>query len=310
MSLTTPYREQFLEADGKTVNFSYNDHGDGFDAISKNYVKCEIYNTDGTVIVPTIEVNTSAQSVKIVSLKTPDGKILNAPQAGSIVRIYRDVPEAQNTTVQALQQSTATQIVNNFDNIVGMIQELQYSDKHFTVRSTLPQRDLTFELLDEDAHKKLVYWDNDQRKLVVTKYPEDEIILSENVLRFKSQEGNLYYLDSDGWKLASPSMEYILDEMQKVFYTKLQIDAKVNKLATKEQVDDLYKTKLDKNQGKENVGKVLTVEGDGIARPRAAQGGGSGLGVVAHDDTLFGAGTDEWPLGVKDKVTITIVDWE
>lgn len=307
MSLTTPYFEQFLLADGRTTVFPF---GKGFDALSPTFVKCQVFNTDGSVIVPDFTVDMATGSITIVSLTTPDGKVINAPLAGSIVRVYRDVPETQEITVASLKTSTAQQIVNMFNNIVAMIQELQYSDEHFTVRSTLPQRDLTFELLDEDAHKKLVYWDNDQRKLVVTKYPEDEIILSENVLRFKSQEGNLYYLDSDGWKLASPSMELILDEMQKVFYTKLQIDAKVNKLATKEQVDDLYKTKLDKNQGKENVGKVLTVEGDGIARPRVAQGGGSGLGVVAHDDTLFGAGTDEWPLGVKDKVTITIVDWE
>lgn len=73
---------------------------------------------------------------------------------------------------------------------------------------------------------------------------------------------------------------------------------------------DLEKSKVDKDQGKVNVGKVLTVEGDGIVRPRVSQNGGNIGGVIAHDDTLFGAGTDEWPLGVKDKTTITIVDWE
>lgn len=78
----------------------------------------------------------------------------------------------------------------------------------------------------------------------------------------------------------------------------------------KKDIKFLRDTKIDKDQGKNNVGKVLTVEGDGIVRPRATQGEGTGLNVVAHDDTLFGAGTDEWPLGVKDKVTITIVDWE
>jgi hypothetical protein len=74
-----------------------------------------------------------------------------------------------------------------------------------------------------------------------------------------------------------------------------------------ERLTDLENSKIDKNQGIANVGKVLTVEGDGIVRPRVSQGGG-GIGVVAHDDTLFGAGTDEWPLGVKNKVTITIVE--
>lgn len=73
---------------------------------------------------------------------------------------------------------------------------------------------------------------------------------------------------------------------------------------------DLENSKVDKDQGKVNVGKVMTVEGDGIVRPRVSQGGGGIGGVIAHDDTLFGAGTDEYPLGVKNKTTITIVDWE
>lgn len=75
-----------------------------------------------------------------------------------------------------------------------------------------------------------------------------------------------------------------------------------------ESVADLYDKKLDKNQGKLNVGKVLTVGGDGMVVPKVPQGGGSGIGVVAHDNTLIGAGTDEYPLGVKNKVTITIVE--
>lgn len=76
-------------------------------------------------------------------------------------------------------------------------------------------------------------------------------------------------------------------------------------------LDVLEQGKIDKDQGIVNVGKVLTVGGDGIVVPKVPQGGGgSGIGVVAHDDSLFGAGTDEFPLGVKDKVTITIEDLE
>lgn len=72
-------------------------------------------------------------------------------------------------------------------------------------------------------------------------------------------------------------------------------------------IADLYAKKIDKDQGTNNVGKVLTVGGDGMVVPKASHGG-SGIGVVAHDDSLIGAGTDEYPLGVKDKVTITIVE--
>jgi hypothetical protein len=177
MSLTTPYREQFLEADGITITFPFDDHGDGFDAISKNYVKCEVYNADGSVIVPDFTVDLSAKTITITSITTPDGEVLNAPQNGAIVRIYRDVPETQNTTAQALQASTAQQIVQNFDNIVAMIQELQYANEHFTLRSTLPQRDLKIDLLRDIDDQKLVYWDNEKRKLVVTSYRQDELLL-------------------------------------------------------------------------------------------------------------------------------------
>lgn len=75
-------------------------------------------------------------------------------------------------------------------------------------------------------------------------------------------------------------------------------------------LSELESGKIDKDQGKVNIGKVLTVGGDGMVVPRVPQGGGSGIGVVAHDSTLIGTGTDEYPLGVKDKVTITIEDWE
>jgi hypothetical protein len=346
MSLTTPYLEQFLEADGKTVDFPYNDHGDGFDAISKNYVKCEVYNPDGTVIIPGIEVNTSTQTVKIVSLKTPDGKILNAPQAGAIVRIYRDVPEMQNATVQALQQSTAQQIINNFDNIVGMIQELQYSDKHFTVRTELPQRDISLQLLTEADDKKLISWDNEKRKLVVTDYRKDELVTSDNVRKIKEENGNFYYYAGGKWNLLindklftatkddlqaqitankasiTANRTSITENQSDIAELQVQtVDLYSKHTSLKNRVDrhdddltdleksvaDLYAKKIDKQQGKINVGKVLTVGGDGMVVPKASHGG-SGIGAVAHDDTLVGAGTDEYPLGVKNKVTITIVE--
>lgn len=70
---------------------------------------------------------------------------------------------------------------------------------------------------------------------------------------------------------------------------------------------NLENSKIDKDQGINNVGKVMTVGGDGMVVPKASHGG-SGIGVVAHDETLVGAGTDEYPLGVKNKVTITIVE--
>jgi hypothetical protein len=306
MSLTTPYREQFLEANGIRTTFPFDDHGDGFDAISKNYVKCEIYNADGSVIVPDFTVDLSAKTITITSLTTPDGQVLNAPQAGAIVRIYRDVPEAQNTTVQALQQSTASQIINNFDNIVGMIQELQYANEHFSVRSTLPQRDIKIQLLAEKDDKRFIRWDNEKHCLVVSGILEDEIVLSDNVRRLKVENGVFYYNSGDKW-YSLATKDYADGLLREA---KQYADAKdgLVKAELNEKITDLYNTKIDKQQGINNVGKVLTVTGDGTVQPKAT--GAGGIGAVAHDNTLVGAGTDEFPLGVKDKVTITIEDLE
>jgi hypothetical protein len=71
-------------------------------------------------------------------------------------------------------------------------------------------------------------------------------------------------------------------------------------------IAELFDSKIDKQQGKNNVGKAMIVGADGIVVPKAT--GAGGIGAVAHDETLVGAGTDEYPLGVKNKVTITIVE--
>ena len=72
--------------------------------------------------------------------------------------------------------------------------------------------------------------------------------------------------------------------------------------------------KLDKAQGVENNGKILTVGADGQITLSSAPG--SGLLSVNHDSTLTGAGTDASPLGIassvlselSDKADQTVVD--
>lgn len=69
---------------------------------------------------------------------------------------------------------------------------------------------------------------------------------------------------------------------------------------TREEVDDIVSGKLDINQGAENSEKVLFIDNNGNIVPNN----------IMTDNTLFGNGSFAKPLGVKDKVTITIVDWE
>jgi hypothetical protein len=118
-------------------------------------------------------------------------------------------------------------------------------------------------------------------------------------------------------KSADDAMAHSVAVEKRVTQTEKDIksnDADISTLFTQQVIQDetlsgLEFGKLDKNQGKVNIGKILTVGGDGMIVPKASQGS-SGISVVAHDNTLIGAGTDEYPLGVKDKVTITIEDWE
>lgn len=64
--------------------------------------------------------------------------------------------------------------------------------------------------------------------------------------------------------------------------------------------------KLDKDQGSENQGKILSVGSDGQITLTAAPGGG--LQAVAHNSTLTGAGTDASPLGIASSVLSELAD--
>lgn len=75
-----------------------------------------------------------------------------------------------------------------------------------------------------------------------------------------------------------------------------------------ELIQALEDGKLDIDQGKNNIGKVMAVNEYGNIVPKATVTG-EGLGVVAHDSTLTGDGTDEHPLGVKNKVRIIMRVW-
>lgn len=71
-------------------------------------------------------------------------------------------------------------------------------------------------------------------------------------------------------------------------------------------ITDGLALKLDKDQGSENQGKILSVGSDGQITLTAAPGGG--LQVVTHNSTLTGAGTDTNPLGIASSVLSELAD--
>lgn len=214
MSLPAPYSEVYYEGTGSRVEFPF---GSDFNAISADYVKCIVYLEDGTPIVPTYTVDMSVGSITISALTMPDSTILTAPPVGSQVRVFRDVPEAQNVTASQLQSYTAKQLEVALDAIVAMIQEVSYMVDHKTVRLTEPQRDIALQELGglEDGH--LIYWDNTARKLVVTNYPQQDVVRCVNGLFFRlrtNPDTNTPYLqwstDNSDWHSIDVDAAYAL----------------------------------------------------------------------------------------------------
>lgn len=185
MSLSSTYSEVYYTADGITSTFSF---GNYFTGISSDYVKCIVY-IDNSPLIPTYTVNLSVGGLTIVAITTPEGEALNLPPAGSIVRIYRDVPEAQNITASELQNFTATQLEKSFDDIVGMIQEISYTLANKTINLTETNRAMSIDFLDSTNDGCIFYWDSANNKLVPTNYSEDEIVLSSSVRYLKYNAG-------------------------------------------------------------------------------------------------------------------------
>lgn len=182
MSLPAPYSEVYLAGDGVSTVFAF---GDNFDPISDTLVECKIYFPGGYETVPTFTVDMATRSITISALTQPDGTILTAPPVGSVVRIYRDEPEAQNVTASQLQSFTAKQLESALDAIVAMIQEVSYTVDHKTVRLTEPQRDIALQELSQLVDQHLIYWDFDSRKLVVTNFPQQDVVRCVNGLFFR-----------------------------------------------------------------------------------------------------------------------------
>lgn len=182
MSIPAPYSEVYLAGDGVTTVFAF---GTNFKPISAGLVKCSVYLQDGYEVIPTYTVDMEGKFITISALTLPDSTVLTAPPAGSTVRIYRDMPEEQDITASQLQAFTAKQLEIALDAIVAMIQEVSYTTDHKTVRLTEPQRDIALQELGALEDEHLIYWDNTARKLVVTNYPQKDVVRCVNGLFFR-----------------------------------------------------------------------------------------------------------------------------
>lgn len=182
MSLASPYQEHYYIADGETTRFSF---GEYFSAPTSANVKCIIYFEDGTSCVPSFNADITTGYIDIIALTTPDGQVLNAPPAGSTVRVFRDTPEQQNVTASQLQNYTAKQLEKVFDSIVAMIQEVSYSDKHKTLRLTETQRDVFLAFLKEANDDALLYWDNETKTIVPTDFVRQDVVRMSGGLFFR-----------------------------------------------------------------------------------------------------------------------------
>lgn len=197
MSLAAPYQEHYYVADGSTTSFAF---GQSFTALNEIDVKCIVYFEDDTNCVPVFNVNMTTGFINIVSLTKPDGTLLTVPPAGSIVRVFRKTPEAQNVTASQLQNYTAKQLERVFDSLVAMIQEVSYSDIHKTVRLTETQRDIAIDYLPDDKDQAVIYWDVEERKLMPAGFGQNQVVKSDGVewLVYNQSEGKVYFIPRQG----------------------------------------------------------------------------------------------------------------
>lgn len=193
MSLASPYLEHYYVADGVTTTFSFGTH---FTGISQTFVKCIIYFSNNTSCLPVYTVDMATGYITIVSLTTPEGTVLTIPPAGSIVRVFRNTPKAQDMTASQIQAYTAKQLEITFDQIVAMIQEVGYSDQHKTVRLTETQRDVSLQKLDQAQNGSLIYWVYADSQLKATNYKFDEVLLSDTIRRIEKDNSGYIYFDN------------------------------------------------------------------------------------------------------------------
>ena len=309
MSVKTLESYQEFTADGSTTYFTFN-----FNYVDSSEIVVGMRTGDNqyTVVDPvnyvlTKSASTDGGKIRFVTTKpceNPDDPtcgdyIDNPPPAGTIVRIERKTVQSSTADWQVGLDMTA--LVALFDKVFRITQE--NSGRIDNAIKTFPtQQGILLHELLEKHNNKILYWDNDKKTITPADVEHQNIAqaiggMYFRMTRMSNPERTVLQYSKDGNIWLTLTDENAINHLQ----------SQINVHETR--IDALENDKLDKQQGINNVGKVMTVGGDGKLIPRVPQGGG-GIGAVAHDDTLFGAGTDEWPLGVKDKVTITIVDWE
>lgn len=341
MSVKTLESYQEFTATGSAnfpFNFSYTDKSEIVVGMRTGDNAYEVI--DPAYYLVTQNASADGGNVRFVTTKceNPDDPncgqyVDNPPAAGTIVRIERKT--VQSSTADWQVGLDMVSLVKLFDKVFRITQE-NTGKLDNTIKTFPTQQGIALYELLEKHHGKIFYWDNDKKTITPSDIKHGDIVQASGGMYFRTSQNKLEYsVDNKTWyqlptALDLQNLQFQIDTNKSninknksdISTLKTQVSdlySKESVLGTRvdnhdkhlsnldKSVADLYAKKIDKDQGKINVGKVLTVGGDGIVVPKVSQGG-SGMGAVAHDDTLVGAGTDEYPLGVKDKVTITIVE--
>lgn len=309
MSVKTLESYQEFTADGSTTYFTFN-----FNYVDSSEIVVGMRTGDNqyTVVDPvnyvlTKNASTDGGKIRFVTTKpceNPDDPtcgdyIDNPPPAGTIVRIERKTVQSSTADWQVGLDMVA--LVALFDKVFRITQE--NSGRIDNAIKTFPtQQGILLHELLEKHNNKILYWDNDKKTITPADVEHQNIAqaiggMYFRITRISDPERTVLQYSKDG------NIWLTLTDENEINHLQSQINVHETR------IDALENDKLDKQQGINNVGKVMTVTGDGTVQPKAGSGTG-GIGAVAHDNTLVGAGTDEFPLGVKDKVTITIEDLE
>ena len=328
MTLTKPYEATFYIGNDSKKTFSFL-----FDEVSENFIKVIVKRIDGTIYTPTFSVDMELKEVVF-------GEDEITPTADDIICIYRDTPTIQDTQFNTLQGYNAKALENILSKIVAMIQEMKASGFSTQILQGEPWGLDLIKPADDGASVQIDYQARVLKKGLYFKMSDGNLQASANGVDFvqmpksaevkefrhrKDVNGVDYFeyrVDKEWLRLLGAKEAYdrkqindIVSRLDSEINTneknistlKTRVDAHDTHLEEHDKdIAELFDSKIDKQQGKNNVGKAMIVGADGIVVPKAT--GAGGIGAVAHDETLVGAGTDEYPLGVKNKVTITIVE--
>lgn len=174
--VSEPIKFVFYTGDGTTTVFPYAYNGTvGFDVVDPATVKAAILYSNGTRdLSPNFTVLRDVHQNLSGSIQFAD-----APAAGSVIYIYRETPETQETEWDSNSMFSVGSIRKAFDKLTRLVQEVFFHSKNKTLQlDPFQQQVLQLILTDVNDNRKLMFVDWDNQVITYTDFTIGRIVLS------------------------------------------------------------------------------------------------------------------------------------